>query len=81
MGLFSRKTNTSDDDYETKHAAWRTARKTLEAAQAKERRSVFPEVNAAREAEQSQVREEIEQARAAEETARKTLNFPWDNHS
>jgi hypothetical protein len=82
MSLFSRNSNgTSDDDYETKHAAWREARKNLDTARGKERISIFPEVNAAREAEQAQVREEIKAARQAEETARKALNFPWDTHS
>jgi hypothetical protein len=79
MGLFSRNTNTSDDDYETKHAAWRQASKDLTAAQAKDRHSVFPEVNAGRATEQQAVREEIAQARQAEETARKALNFPWED--
>ncbi|MET9813175.1 hypothetical protein [Streptomyces sp. NPDC006355] len=79
MGLFSRNTNTSDsDDYETKHAAWRQARADLDAAQAKDRRSVLPEVNREREAEQQAVRKEIAQARQAEKAARKALNFPWE---
>lgn len=77
MGLFSR--NTSNDDYETRHTTWRETRKNLDTAQAKQRHSVFPEVNAARETEQQAVREEIKTAKQAEETARKALNFPWEN--
>lgn len=80
MGLFNRSTNTSDSDdaYEAKHTVWRQARKDLTAAQAKERHSVFPEINQQREAEQQAVRKEIKAARQAEETARKALNFPWE---
>lgn len=71
--------NTSNDDYETRHTTWRETRKNLDAAQAQQRHSVFPEVNAARQAEQTQVREQINAARHAEETARAALNFPWEN--
>jgi hypothetical protein len=79
MGLPSRNTSTSDDDYEAKHTAWREACKNLRIARAKERVSIFPEVNAAREPEQRQVREEIRKAREAEAAARKALNFPWES--
>lgn len=67
-----------DREYEAKHTVWRMARKNLDTALAQERRSVFPEVNAAREAQQRQVREEIKQARKAEKAARKALNLPWE---
>jgi 6,7-dimethyl-8-ribityllumazine synthase len=69
----------TNDDYETRHATWREARAALTEATAKERHSVFPEVNAARETEQQAVREEIKAAKQAEEAARAALNFPWES--
>jgi hypothetical protein len=79
MGLFNRNSSDSTDAYEAKHTEWRQARRDLDTARAKERHSVFPEVNRKRAAEQQAVREEIKAARQAEETARKALNFPWEN--
>lgn len=67
-----------DQEYEAKHTVWRAARADLDAALAKERHSVFPDVNAEREPEQRQVRAEINTAREAEEAARTDLNLPWE---
>lgn len=69
----------TDEEYEQKHATWREARTALTEATAKERHSVFPEVNAARKTEQQAVREEIKAAKQAEETARKALHLPWES--
>lgn len=67
-----------DQEYEAKHTVWRAARADLDTALTKDRHSVFPDVNAARELEQRQVREEIKQARRAEAAARKALDLPWE---
>ncbi|MFF5473360.1 hypothetical protein [Streptomyces achromogenes] len=64
--------------YEEKHTAWREAKRKLDAARAKERRSVFASVNRERAAEQDNVKAEIKQAEAAEAEAWRALNLPWE---
>jgi hypothetical protein len=67
-----------DHEYEAKHTVWRAAKADLDAALAKQRHSVFPDVNAERQPEQRQVRAEINAAQEAEKAARKDLDLPWE---